>query len=263
MTKMTYSRNTGRSGFTLIELLVVIAIIAILAAILFPVFAKAREKARQISCSSNLRQIGLATLQYVQDNDETFFPYNQFQGYPGILFWDGGRNFMTGKFDTSVGFLYPYMKTAPIMDCPTAAGVVPVTQDFANEIFAAYGVSDYILYGTPSSTGPATPATLAAISAPSDTIFMADAANFKFQSPGVLVRTDQLGGGSDVHGLHTGFANVLWADGHVKAVRPTPPTAADSDGNSVATYVADGMGSVTPPTSVSTDPLYYYKLDKG
>src|ERR1700691_3874563 len=62
----------SRKGFTLIELLVVIAIIAILAAILFPVFAQAREKARAITCVSNEKQMGLAILQYLQDNDEQY-----------------------------------------------------------------------------------------------------------------------------------------------------------------------------------------------
>src|ERR671911_1054625 len=65
-----------RRGFTLIELLVVIAIIAILAAILFPVFAQAREKARQTSCLSNHRQIGTAAMMYVQDYDEMWVPYS-------------------------------------------------------------------------------------------------------------------------------------------------------------------------------------------
>jgi prepilin-type N-terminal cleavage/methylation domain-containing protein len=74
---LNFSHRPGRSkkGFTLIELLVVIAIIAILAAILFPVFAQAREKARQITCISNMKQITLGMLMYIQDNDETYCPY--------------------------------------------------------------------------------------------------------------------------------------------------------------------------------------------
>jgi prepilin-type N-terminal cleavage/methylation domain-containing protein/prepilin-type processing-associated H-X9-DG protein len=82
-------KKTRRPGFTLIELLVVIAIIAILAAILFPVFAQAREKARQASCSSNLKQIGLAVLMYAQDYDETLpFAAVNPPGVPLIMWYD-------------------------------------------------------------------------------------------------------------------------------------------------------------------------------
>lgn len=90
-----------RRGFTLIELLVVIAIIAILAAILFPVFAQARAKARQTACLSNLRQIGTAMMMYVQDSDETF-PTSWAKG------WVGDPNF----------FVQPYMKSTKILLCP-------------------------------------------------------------------------------------------------------------------------------------------------
>ena len=95
------SPKPRRQGFTLIELLVVIAIIAILAAILFPVFAKAREKARQASCSSNMKQLGLGFIQYVQDNDEN---------YPGGNFSCGGQGW--------AGRIYPYVKSTGVYKCP-------------------------------------------------------------------------------------------------------------------------------------------------
>jgi prepilin-type N-terminal cleavage/methylation domain-containing protein/prepilin-type processing-associated H-X9-DG protein len=96
-------------GFTLIELLVVIAIIAILASILFPVFAQAREKARAISCESNLKQIGLAVMQYTQDNDETF-PEAQFSSAAGTYLWSS---------DQCIG---PYVKSHGIFLCPDDPG---------------------------------------------------------------------------------------------------------------------------------------------
>src|SRR5215217_4789215 len=89
-----------RRAFTLIELLVVIAIIAILSAILFPVFAQARGKARQVSCLSNVRQISLGFLQYFQDYDEQFPQL----GKSGSLPW--------------VNSLQPYMKSLAILRCP-------------------------------------------------------------------------------------------------------------------------------------------------
>src|ERR671934_1073768 len=91
-----HTRTELRSGFTLIELLVVIAIIAILAAILFPVFAQAREKARQAGCLSNLKQIGTATMLYVQDYDETY-PHQLALSIPGTAYgtdwvaWHGAK----------------------------------------------------------------------------------------------------------------------------------------------------------------------------
>lgn len=95
-----------REGFTLIELLVVIAIIAILAAILFPVFAQARDKARGTACMSNLKQLGLATMQYVQDFDEAFSGQDNASRYPG--------------------YIYPYLKSKGVFTCPSDLWPTPV-----------------------------------------------------------------------------------------------------------------------------------------
>jgi prepilin-type N-terminal cleavage/methylation domain-containing protein/prepilin-type processing-associated H-X9-DG protein len=102
-----------RSGFTLIELLVVIAIIAILAAILFPVFAQAREKARQTSCLSNLKQVGLGVIMYVQDYDETMPPPFTGQGGSADL------TFANGSMMRWPHLVYPYIKNGQIFSCPS------------------------------------------------------------------------------------------------------------------------------------------------
>jgi len=121
-----------RRGFTLIELLVVIAIIAILAAILFPVFARAREKARQASCSSNHKQIMLAWITYMTDYDNktTMCWYGPQWG------WDqAGTDYMSYH-----KALQPYMKNWQIWECPSKDGVVMCNrQNDAGRIYASIG----------------------------------------------------------------------------------------------------------------------------
>ncbi len=116
-----------KRGFTLIELLVVIAIIAILAAILFPVFAKAREKARQTSCLSNVRQLGTAIMSYTQDYDETFplkvdplstggdWWYQYFVCDGNASTWGSYASDAAGCFNS----ILPYIKNDQIFTCPS------------------------------------------------------------------------------------------------------------------------------------------------
>ena len=129
-----------RKGFTLIELLVVIAIIAILAAILFPVFAKAREKARQTACLSNMKQIGLSTMMYVQDYDGLFpmaaaWPYDTTGMSADQRFGAAGDAAGTAFWQN---LIYPYAKNKKIFTCPSRSN------DQDNPVYGHYGMNSAI-----------------------------------------------------------------------------------------------------------------------
>ena len=141
------------SAFTLIELLVVIAIIAILAAILFPVFAQAREKARATSCLSNEKQMGLALMQYEQDYDEQLVPawIGASVGFPGTARWED--------------LVQPYAKSAQIFTCPDSntkyvpvptTSIVnstdPVTSTAYRNENGGYAMNVFLLWRTPMRT---------------------------------------------------------------------------------------------------------------
>ncbi len=168
--------SNSRSAFTLIELLVVIAIIAILAAILFPVFAQAREKARQTACLADVKQIGTGLMMYSQDYDETL-PGNQFTAPNGVS-GDAGVASATaiGFMDpdpTKVGRNWgrdtqPYIKNTQVYNCPNS---VPRSSISAGSAYAETtdpkgANASYLLNGLVSSQP------LAVIPAPADTIFL-------------------------------------------------------------------------------------------
>lgn len=197
------------SAFTLIELLVVIAIIAILAAILFPVFAKARENARRSSCQSQMKQIGLGLLQYTQDYDERL-PNVGVDTYADTGYWQGA--------------IQAYVKSTQIFKCPsnpstkhaaTAAGVQFTNSYSANALGDLYNPSTQINPGAFAGfKAPGLP--ISAFQFPSTTIsiFEYRDANDFFVVPDQGWAVDSLFVG------HLQTSNYLFVDGHVKAMRP-------------------------------------------
>lgn len=166
---MNSSSNPKVRAFTLIELLVVIAIIAILAAILFPVFAKVREKARQTMCLSNEKQLGLALTQYVQDNDETF-PSGSVSGTLGP-----NDHFGIGW----AGSIYPYVKSVGAYNCPDDK---TQSQPNANPPMyeVSYALNTHIMnsYLTPAFGNPQGPlGHLSAFNSPSKTVLLCEVTN--------------------------------------------------------------------------------------
>ena len=270
-----------RAGFTLIELLVVIAIISILAAILFPVFAKAREKARQTSCLSNEKQLGLAFLQYTSDYDESF---------PGGIGKNVAIDYGLVSGQGWAGQIYTYIKSADVYKCPDDN--TPAAQDatqIAYPISYSYNVN--LVNGYPFSI---TGYMQSSLSSPSKTLLLAEVSNdtanptdpvegrttaqqgqymsssgngldgsLNYQKSGanplqVRYETGVMGGnGGRVcgpqfqasAGRHSDGSNFLLGDGHVKWLRG----ATVSNGHNAAQETDDQMGGTDCTSTVAVD----------
>ena len=261
-TNFQLNARTTQKAFTLIELLVVIAIIAILAAILFPVFGRARENARRSSCQSNLKQIGLGMLQYSQDYDEQMVRkiYGE-EDYTSIS--AGNYKWMDA--------IFPYVKSEQIFVCPSDSRVDPpydgnqpyvfwrnYTGGTGNQqMYGSYAVNAYYGsggYGPGGAYDGSTPrkfigVALAQIQDPAGTIWATDCyrVNNTYPELGFEINfgdgdspnffTTNQGGrsgfqryGSGVIERHLGTANVLFTDGHVKALNEDRLTARATNG---------------------------------
>ena len=231
------NRN-GNSAFTLIELLVVIAIIAILAAILFPVFARARENARRSSCQSNLKQIGLGILQYTQDYDESPPTYNAL----GVGGW--------------VNLVQPYIKSYQLFQCPSESTDYTSA---ANVTDYAYNIGFGIYTGYPRIT-------LAALTEPTRTVMVCDfvARNDANWANGNVNSSTGAGLTPTVTGLarfgpavgtrHLEGQNFLLSDGHVKWYR-----GIDVNANVTQSTKVHALGDCAESV-LNGDPTFCYNI---
>ena len=232
-----------RTGFTLIELLVVIAIIAILAAILFPVFARARENARRTSCLSNLKQLGLGTLQYTQDYDERL-PAYRLGG--GAISWPD--------------MIYPYVKSEQLFTCPSATGdshLYRHPRPNGSFQWGSYGCNA-MLGGTSMCDDDNNPPRLAQVQAPATTLWLVERRDEGTGAPNERGRINSSGEkwnvspgssppktfcwdsgsgggvyGSCVEARHLDTVVSLYADGHAKASRLDLLLTRNSAGNAL------------------------------
>lgn len=223
-----------KKGFTLIELLVVIAIIAILAAILFPVFARARENARRSSCQSNLKQIGLGLIQYQQDYDERLTPAFIGPGYPSPQ-WNE--------------LIQPYLKSTQVLRCPSDNSIELVNYT-ATDIY--YESTEYCGPWPDYFPRPNVACnSVAKLDDAAGTVWLLDSNGgdpdkYHFYQADVTpvptvssTEPKKLSGlsGSVPTERHLGTTNVLWCDGHVKAMKLSSLLEKRrSDNNDVLSY---------------------------
>lgn len=276
MSSAEQSTPTRSRAFTLIELLVVIAIIALLAAILFPVFARARENARKASCLSNLKQMGLAWTMYAQDYDEKALPSgtaNVFAAGPEMnVLWNGYVNF-DGNNPVSDGTrspMYSYMKNTQFTGCPSAYSMKANGWGFTNYGYNLIYVGGYRgfvegyvgTYGiTPPPTATLNPASLASISRPSETVLFGDSsyptATGPTRYPFLFPPSFSAGWPSgNAHARHNEMANAVFVDGHAKSVKVYYSSNA-SYSSADAKLQHTGYLSSTGNPDDGTDSMYY------
>ena len=220
---MKQFRSPSRSAFTLIELLVVIAIIAILAAILFPVFARARENARRSSCSSNLKQIGLGIIQYTQDYDEKLPMRVYGGGTPLSLAMSWRRTTLPYTKSTQL-FTCPSNRTAQaggIAEDSRAAQLAALPADQQTQIFrTSYACNGQNMFigGTAPMDNPSQ--ALAALNDVAQTIVVAEE-NYGLAEVGFGFSAGSFANPILSFQGHLQTCNFLFADGHVKSLKPT------------------------------------------
>ena len=237
----TAAKERMRKGFTLIELLVVIAIIAILAAILFPVFARARENARRASCQSNLKQIGLGVMQYTQDYDERF-----------PLAWNVYGDATVRPYGWADS-LEPYLKSEQIFKCPSGTGTVS-----SNPTQAGYATYSYNMMLTNDANGTVNAGkSLAVLTQPTLTVMNMDDSTTSARSwewgckIGAACTTTTGGPALAKIGAakrHLDGANFSFCDGHVKWYKAANDDTMANVYNSITPSSGTGVVSGNNPT---------------
>jgi prepilin-type N-terminal cleavage/methylation domain-containing protein/prepilin-type processing-associated H-X9-DG protein len=222
--KALITASPRRSAFTLIELLVVIAIIAILAAILFPVFAQARDKARQTACLSNMKQIGTAVMMYLQDYDEVYLANNRTYDPTGPL----NSSSIYGAWPQH---LQPYVKNVEVFSCSegrvtqreTINGVGGSATGAIRVPFYQLGANEWIVTSGDHAYQP--PVAQASIGRPAELPLIGDSLYILWNGPHRIMNANWTGGWwtapqapDPAYSRHAGGSNIAYGDGHAKWV---------------------------------------------
>ena len=247
-----------RTAFTLIELLVVIAIIAILAAVLFPVFARAKEAAKKTQSLSNLKQISLAWLMYGGDYDDTCMRIRTESAGKAFYFW--------GSFDgttlrESEGLLYPYTKNAGVQQDPSFDSRLrtPIGLTGYGYNYAYLSPSDFL---PPSWEEVPRSVNYGQIGQVADTVAFATCArinNWSYAMP-TLEGNAYLDPPSfsypTFHGRHSGMGSIAWADGHAKSRKPVFRQGNFGFGFNATDFTPKNLGDIDQDGNMTTDELF-------